>query len=50
MMLFPQVSGNRLRPLEKGRVGIAFDWIAVQVEVRIQELVRVLIAQPIQLV
>jgi hypothetical protein len=42
-MLFPQMSGDRFRPVEKRRVGIAFDWIAVQVNVRIKQLVRVLI-------
>src|SRR5260370_25047298 len=48
--LFPQVSGDRPRPPEKRRVGVAFDWIAVQVNVRIQKFVRLLVSQPIQLV
>src|ERR1700758_5185890 len=49
-MLFPQMFGNRLRTPEKRRVGVPFEWIAVQVNVRIEEFVRVLVPQPIQLV
>ncbi len=48
--LLPQMSGDRLRSVEKRRVGVAFDRIAVYVKVRIQEFVRVLICQPIQVV
>ena len=48
--LLQQVSGDRLRPAEERRVGVAFDRIAVQVKVRIKEFVRVLVSQPIQLV
>ncbi len=47
---FPQMPGDRLRPVEKRGVGVAFDRIAVYVKVRIQEFVRVLICQPIQVV
>jgi hypothetical protein len=36
--------------LDKRRVGVAFEGIAVQVEVGIEEFVRVLIAQTIQFV
>ena len=46
--LFPQVSGDRLRSLEKRRVGVAFDRIAIHIKVRIKEFVWVLICQPIQ--
>ncbi len=48
--LLPQVAGDRLRPTDKLRVGVAFDWIAVQVKKRIQELVRMLNSQLVQLV
>jgi hypothetical protein len=44
------MSGDRLRSVEKRRVGVAFDRIAVYVKVRIKEFVRVLICQPIKLV
>ena len=48
--VFQQMPGDRLRSVEKRRVGVAFDRIAVYVKVRIKEFVRVLICQPIQVV
>jgi hypothetical protein len=41
-MLLPQMSGDRLGPLEKRLVRVAFYLIAVQVKVRIKKPVRVL--------
>jgi hypothetical protein len=44
------MSRDDLRPMEKRLVRVAFDLIAVQVDVRIEKFVRVLIPQTIQLV
>jgi hypothetical protein len=41
------MSGDRLRSVEKRRVGVAFGRIAVYVKVGIKEFVGVLISQPI---
>jgi hypothetical protein len=49
-MLFAQMPGDHLRPVEKRLVGVAFGLMAVQVNVRIEKFVRVLIPEPIQLV
>jgi hypothetical protein len=40
--------GDRLRSMEKRRVGVAFDRIAVYIKVRIKEFLRMFICQPIQ--
>src|SRR5579862_4062424 len=45
-----QMARDRLRSVEKGRVGVAFDRIAVYVKVRIKEFARVFIGQHIQVV
>jgi hypothetical protein len=49
-MRFAQMSGDHFGPVDKRLVGVAFDRIAVQVNVGIEKFVRVLIHQPIQLV
>jgi hypothetical protein len=43
------MTGDEFRPVEKRLVGVAFDRIAVQVNVRIEKFVRMLIPEPIQL-
>jgi hypothetical protein len=48
--IFTQMSSDRFRPMQKRSVGIALDRISVYVKVRIKELVRVLICQPVQVV
>ena len=49
-MFPPQASSDSLRPLEKGRIGIALAWISVQVKKCVEEFAWVDIPEHVQLV
>jgi hypothetical protein len=50
MTLILQMLGDGLGPMKKRGVGIALQRIAVYIKERIEEFVRVLICQPLQVI
>jgi hypothetical protein len=47
-VVLPQISGDNLRPVEKRLIRVTFDLFAIQIKVRVEKFVRVLISQAVQ--